>query len=140
MFRPVLKFALQSARYCNSHNASFVGSIRCFSDSVNSGTVKWFDSKKGFGFIVPDDGSEDIFVHQTAIHAEGFRSLAEGEPVEFSVIQDNSGKTKAENVTGPMGAYVQGAPRRPRVYTENNYGNFGGDGDMNGPDSGRGNF
>jgi protein lin-28 len=87
-------------------------SIRCFSDSITSGTVKWFDVKKGFGFIVPDDGTDDIFVHQTAIHSEGFRSLAEGEPVEFSTMEDPSnGKTKAQNVTGPMGAFVQGAPR-----------------------------
>jgi len=106
--------------------------IRCFSDSVNSGTVKWFDLKKGFGFIVPDDGSEDIFVHQTAVHAEGFRSLAEGEPVEFSTMEDPSnGKTKAQNVTGPMGAYVQGAPRNSGGFGNDGYGgggNFGGGG------------
>lgn len=98
-------------------------SIRCFSDSITSGTVKWFDVKKGFGFIVPDDGTDDIFVHQTAIHSEGFRSLAEGEPVEFTTMEDPSnGKTKAQNVTGPMGAYVQGAPRR------NDSGGYGGGG------------
>merc|ERR1711935_1121013 len=97
--------------------------VRYFSDSMKSGTVKWFDVKKGFGFIVPDDGSDDIFVHQTAVHAEGFRSLAEGEPVEFSTMEDPSnGKIKAQNVTGPMGAYVQGAPR------DSGGGGYGNDG------------
>eukprot|EP00538_Stauroneis_constricta_P014318 CAMPEP_0119556542 /NCGR_PEP_ID=MMETSP1352-20130426/8453_1 /TAXON_ID=265584 /ORGANISM="Stauroneis constricta, Strain CCMP1120" /LENGTH=138 /DNA_ID=CAMNT_0007603511 /DNA_START=284 /DNA_END=700 /DNA_ORIENTATION=+ len=91
------------------------GGIRSFSDAVKAGTVKWFDTKKGFGFIAPDDGSPDVFVHQTAIHSEGFRSLADGEAVEFSTMEGPDGKTKAANVTGPMGAFVQGAPRRTRM-------------------------
>jgi len=50
-----------------------------------SGTVKWFNDAKGFGFITPDGGGKDVFVHQTAIQSEGFRSLAEGDKVEFEV-------------------------------------------------------
>ncbi|KAK4424071.1 Cold shock domain-containing protein 4 [Sesamum alatum] len=78
---------------------------------VKRGTVKWFHDQKGFGFITPDDGSEDIFVHQSAIKSEGFRSLGEGETVEFVVEYSDDGRLKAANVTGPDGAPVQGSTR-----------------------------
>ena len=83
---------------------------RCFAtDGKLEGTVKWFDPMKGFGFIVPAEGGDDVFVHHTAIHAEGFRSLGENEPVEYdTVLDDRTGKMRAENVTGPDGSYVQG--------------------------------
>ncbi len=85
------------------------------SSAKRQGTCKWFNSKKGFGFITPADGSEDVFVHQSAIHAEGFRSLADNEPVEYDVAADDNGRIKALNVTGPNGAHVRGAPKpRPR--------------------------
>jgi cold shock CspA family protein len=72
-----------------------------------------FDTAKGFGFIVPDDGSNEVFVHQTAIKIEGFRSLAEGENVEFRVEVDSNGRSKAVDVTGPDGGDVKGAPYNP---------------------------
>jgi CspA family cold shock protein len=61
------------------------------------GTVKWFNNAKGFGFIAPDDGSKDIFVHHTAIASSGFRSLAEGDKVEFETEQGAKGP-QAKNV------------------------------------------
>ena len=61
------------------------------------GTVKWFNDAKGFGFITPENGDKDCFVHHTAIKAEGFRSLSEGETVEFDVVQGPKG-LQAANV------------------------------------------
>ncbi|KAM3287593.1 glycine-rich protein 2 [Capsicum chacoense] len=78
------------------------------SEGRMKGTVKWFSDQKGFGFVTPDDGGDDLFVHQSGIRSEGFRSLAEGEAVEFDVESGNDGRTKAVNVTGPGGAPVKG--------------------------------
>jgi CspA family cold shock protein len=61
------------------------------------GTVKWFNNDKGFGFITPEDGSKDLFVHHSAIQAQGFKSLAEGDRVEFEIVQGQKGPA-AENV------------------------------------------
>ena len=56
-----------------------------------TGTVKWFNDDKGYGFVTPDDGSKDVFVHHSAIVGEGFKSLAEGAKVEYGVEQGPKG-------------------------------------------------
>lgn len=58
---------------------------------MTQGTVKWFNEDKGFGFIAPDDGSKDVFVHHSEIKANGFRTLAENQRVEFDIEQGNKG-------------------------------------------------
>ena len=62
------------------------------------GTVKWFNDQKGFGFITREDGEKDVFVHHTGINASGFKSLKEGDKVEFDVVQGPKGPA-AQNVT-----------------------------------------
>mmetsp|Transcript_431 Transcript_431/g.642 ORF Transcript_431/g.642 Transcript_431/m.642 type:complete len:121 (+) Transcript_431:82-444(+) len=101
-----------AAAFTVQSNSRVQNSALFMSDS-KTGTVKWFNTMKGFGFIVPDDDGPDVFVHQTEIKSEGFRSLADGEAVEYVPQVDDSGRTKATRVTGPDGANVQGAPFRP---------------------------
>jgi CspA family cold shock protein len=62
-----------------------------------TGKVKWFNDAKGYGFITPDDGSKDVFVHHSGIAMQGFKSLAEGQNVEFEVVQGQKGPA-ASNV------------------------------------------
>ena len=62
------------------------------------GKVKWFNDQKGYGFITPDDGSKDLFVHHSVVQGDGFKTLSEGQEVEFESTQTDKGP-KAANVT-----------------------------------------
>ncbi|GBD03509.1 Cold shock-like protein [bacterium HR19] len=88
------------------------------------GTVKWFDSKKGYGFISREDGQGDVFVHWTEIKSEGFKTLVQGEQVEFSLKEDQKGvrAVEVQRLSPPRstprqqkgGKNFRGSPRRER--------------------------
>jgi CspA family cold shock protein len=66
---------------------------------MSSGTVKWFNGQKGFGFIQPDDGSKDVFVHISAVERAGMSNLSEGQKISYEVVTDRQrGKSSAENL------------------------------------------
>lgn len=66
---------------------------------MNTGTVKWFNATKGFGFIEPENGSSDVFVHISALERAGLRSLSDGQKITYDIVQDRkSGKNSAENL------------------------------------------
>ena len=66
---------------------------------MNTGTVKWFNSTKGFGFIQPDEGSADVFVHISAVQRAGMCDLVEGQKIGYDIVQDKrSGKSSADNL------------------------------------------
>jgi CspA family cold shock protein len=63
-----------------------------------TGTVKWFNAEKGYGFIQPDDGSKDAFVHISAVEKAGLRSLREGQKVQYDLVPGRNGKSAADNL------------------------------------------
>lgn len=65
---------------------------------MSQGTVKWFNAQKGFGFIQPDDGSKDVFVHISAVERAGFSSLNEGQKLTYDLERGQQGKTSAGNL------------------------------------------
>lgn len=66
---------------------------------MNTGTVKWYNSQKGYGFIQPDNGGKDVFVHASALESAGIRGLVEGQKISFDIQSDSrSGKSSAENI------------------------------------------
>ena len=85
---------LESLDGLDSHPASLLNQ----EFFVATGTVKWFNSSKGFGFIQPDDGSKDVFVHISAVERAGLATLNEGQKVQFELVKGKDGKTSAGNL------------------------------------------
>jgi cold shock CspA family protein len=95
---------LESSSGGGSYRGDNAGAARATTDKARvSGRVKWFNHHKGFGFITVDNEEEEVFVHQSNIKSDGFRSLWDEELVEFDLVIGEDGKKKAFNVTGPGG-------------------------------------
>ena len=65
---------------------------------MTTGTIKWFNATKGYGFILPDDGTEDVFVHISAVQRAGLETLLEGQKVEYEPVEGKNGRTAADNL------------------------------------------
>ena len=100
-----------------------------------TGTVKWFNAEKGYGFITPEDGGKDCFVHHSAIQGQGFKTLAEGERVEFDIGQGQKGP-QAENVTRLGGGSGSGGGDEQRGSGRGSGGSRSGGGSRGGPRDG----
>ncbi|XP_052809425.1 protein lin-28 homolog [Mya arenaria] len=95
-----------------THIAPPVKQVQYHGGGRRRGKCKWFNVAKGWGFVTPDDGGQDVFVHQSVIHKNGFRSLADGEEVEFESVPSDKG-VEATYVSGPSGQECRGSDRRP---------------------------
>ena len=93
----IIPGAHQTSDGTHFHSPTQVCSYKQEKEMSTTGTVKWFNDTKGFGFITPEDGGKDCFVHHSAIQGDGFKSLSEGDRVEFDVVQGQKGPA-AENV------------------------------------------
>lgn len=88
-----------------------------------TGTVKWFNNAKGFGFILPEDGGEDLFAHYSSIEMDGYKTLKAGQAVEFDVIQGQKGmhatQIRVSNNQAPTAASRSSSPTTVQSRTEN---------------------
>jgi cold shock CspA family protein len=83
---------------CATAGGTSAGEVENKENTMTTGTVKWFNADKGYGFIAPDDGSADLFAHHSAIAGSGYKSLDEGQKVQFEAVRGPKGM-QAENIS-----------------------------------------
>jgi cold shock protein len=97
---PSWELSTPSPKHLDRHGPAQAGLLRtCLEIKMANGTVKWFNSQKGFGFIQPDDGAADVFVHISAVERAGLSGLNEGQKISYEVVTDRrSGKNSADQL------------------------------------------